>query len=78
MAPEVLNHQPYNPFCADTYSLGVILFIVATDFEPDQSVDSTTDQMSGTNNPAYSVLRTHGVRDCLSATASRACMCDSC
>ena len=55
MSPEVMSAQPYNPFCADIYSLGVILFIMATGFPPYKQ----------RNERAYTELKSQGVRHLL-------------
>lgn len=55
MAPELAN-PPYNPFKADVWSLGVILFIIAYGFPP-----YTVNDSSGAC--ALNLLHHHGVRE---------------
>ena len=59
MAPEVLWNKPYNPFAADIYSLGVILFIMATGFAPYKVAEML--------NTAYKHLSNHGARGLIAA-----------
>ena len=51
MCPKLWSGGSVNPFAADVYSLGVILFIVATGFQPYKS----------TMDPAFYELQSHGV-----------------
>ena len=59
MAPEVLRNEPYNPFAADIYSLGVTFFIMATGYEPYSRAEML--------DPAYKHLSNHGARGLIAA-----------
>ena len=62
MCPALARDRPTNPFAADVYSLGVVLFIVATGFQPYRSLTERAFQELERGGVAH-LLRCYGQAD---------------